>query len=225
MQNDRLHVGIIMDGNRRWAKKNDLPIKKGHEAGYEKFKQIVKKAIDQDVKYLTVYAFSTENWNRPKEQVDELVELMDKISQTNFAELDKENVRVRILGDLSKYPKIIRFRIKNAVKNTEKNTGMVVNIALSYGGRDEIVRAVKKIIANGDQVSEDQISKNLDTGNIPDPDIIIRTGEVKRLSNFLLWQSIYSEFFFVDTLWPDFTEQHFCNILREFRLRERRYGN
>lgn len=224
MANSRLHVGLIMDGNRRWAKSHSLPIKKGHEAGYETFKEIVREAIGQNVGFLTVYAFSTENWNRPKDQVDELIELMDKISQTSFSDLNKENVRVRIIGNLSMYPKIIQSRIKKAVKSTEKNTGMIVNIALSYGGRDEIVRAVNKILEKNLQITEAEVSNNLDTGEIPDPDIIIRTGGVKRLSNFLSWQSTYSELFFVDTLWPDFSRQDFANIMIEFKLRDRRYG-
>jgi undecaprenyl diphosphate synthase len=221
---DLLHVGIIMDGNRRWAKKNNLPIKSGHEAGYENFKKIVKFASSLDIKFLTVYAFSTENWSRPKDQVDELIELMDKISQTNFSELKEQNASVRILGDLSRYPKVIQSRIKKAVKETKKNSGIVVNIALSYGGRDEIVRAVNKIVSKGEEINELAINSNLDTASIPEPDIILRTGGVKRLSNFLCWQGTYSELFFVDTLWPDFTEAQFLEIIEDYKLRERRYG-
>ena len=227
-----VHVAVIMDGNGRWAEMKKVPKLQGHSQGMWAMEEIVRKADDMGIKYLTVYAFSTENWKRSREEVGGIFKLLVKFVASELRELVEKNVRVNILGDWhDRLPEDAKESVNKVIKDTEKNTGMVFNIALNYGSRAEIVRAVNYIMSNYDpstEISEEDISRALYTGdengNIPDPDLIIRTSGEERLSNFLLWQAAYSEFAFTDTLWPDFTPAEFEAMVEEYRTRERRYG-
>ena len=233
------HIAIIMDGNGRWAKKHHVPRVSGHNAGMEAMKDIVRAASDMGISYLTVYAFSTENWKRSEEEVSGIFSLLVKFVLRDLDELHKENVRVRVLGDYSVIPAAAKKSLDETIKKTENNTGMQFNIALNYGARSEIVRAVNRIIKDQllsgvdsektfQGITEEMISSYLYTGNengnIPDPDLIIRTSGEERLSNFLLWQGAYSELAFSESLWPDFTPAEFKEIIDAFGKRERRYG-
>ncbi len=229
------HVAIIMDGNGRWAEKNKVTRLTGHNQGMLAMKEIIKKADVMGIKYLTVYAFSTENWRRSQEEVGGIFKLLVKFVASELAELDENNVKVHILGDYSKIPESAYASVQRAIETTADNDGLQFNIALNYGSRAEIARAVQAIaskaaageIAPAD-VNEDMISAALYTGdengNVPDPDLIIRTSGEMRLSNFLLWQAAYSEFAFTDSLWPDFSPEEFERIVEEFTHRGRRFG-
>ena len=229
------HVAIIMDGNGRWAEKNKVTRLTGHNQGMLAMKEIIKKADVMGIKYLTVYAFSTENWRRSQEEVGGIFKLLVKFVASELAELDENNVKVHILGDYSKIPESAYASVQKAIETTADNDGLQFNIALNYGSRAEIVRAVQAIaskaaageIATSD-INEDMISAALYTGdengNVPDPDLIIRTSGEMRLSNFLLWQAAYSEFAFTDSLWPDFSPEEFEEIVEEFTHRGRRFG-
>ena len=227
-----VHVAVIMDGNGRWAEMKKVPKLQGHSQGMWAMEEIVRKADDMGIKYLTVYAFSTENWKRSREEVGGIFKLLVKFVASELRELVEKNVRVNILGDWhDRLPEDAKEAVNKVIRDTENNTGMVFNIALNYGSRAEIVRAVNYIMSNYDpstEISEEDISRALYTGdengNIPDPDLIIRTSGEERLSNFLLWQAAYSEFAFTDTLWPDFTPEEFEAMVEEYRTRERRYG-
>jgi len=229
------HVAVIMDGNGRWAQKNKVNRLQGHNAGMLAMKEIIKRADVLGIKYLTVYAFSTENWKRSAEEVGGIFGLLVKYVASELEELHQNNVKVRILGDYKKIPKTAVNSIEKALKTTEDNDGLQFSIALNYGGRQEIVRAVKKICylaengeLNGQEIDEAVVSRYLYTGdendNIPDPDLIIRTSGEERISNFLLWQSAYSEMAFSNSLWPDFTPDEFESIIEEYTKRDRRYG-
>ena len=227
-----VHVAVIMDGNGRWAEMKKVPKLQGHSQGMWAMEEIVRKADDMGIKYLTVYAFSTENWKRSREEVGGIFKLLVKFVASELRELVEKNVRVNILGDWhDRLPEDAKEAVNKVIRDTENNTGMVFNIALNYGSRAEIVRAVNYIMSNYDpstEISEEDISRALYTGdengNIPDPDLIIRTSGEERLSNFLLWQAAYSEFAFTDSLWPDFTPEEFEAMVEEYRTRERRYG-
>ena len=229
-----IHVAVIMDGNGRWAKSKGLPRLAGHNKGMKSMKEIIRHASHMGIQYLTVYAFSTENWKRQLEEVSGIFGLLVKYIDLDLDELDEENVRVRILGDVKPLPQKARDRIERATSQTDKNTGMQFNIALNYGGRMEITRAVNRIVKDMEagkvegEVTDQLISSYLYTGeengNIPDPDLIIRTSGEERLSNFLIWQGAYSELAFTDTLWPDFKPEEFEEICKEFGNRERRFG-
>lgn len=230
------HVAIIMDGNGRWAKKRFLPRVAGHNAGMLAMKEIVKASSSLGVKHLTVYAFSTENWKRSDEEVSGIFKLLVKFVESELAEIHENNVKIRILGDYSVIPEVAKQSIEKSLKLTENNTGLQFNIALNYGSRAEIVRAVNNIykdiksgvLAEDIEVDDNLISRYLYTGdengNIPDPDLIIRTSGEERLSNFLLWQSAYSEFEFTDVLWPDFTPAEYERLIEAFQNRDRRFG-
>ena len=230
------HVAIIMDGNGRWVEKNKVSRVTGHNQGMLAMKEIIKKADIMGIKYLTVYAFSTENWKRSQEEVGGIFSLLVKFVGSELAELHKNNVRVHILGDYTdRVPQAAVSSIEKALATTAANDGLQFNIALNYGSRAEIVRAVKKIAARveagelrPDEIDDELISANLYTGeengNVPDPDLIIRTSGEERLSNFLLWQAAYSEFAFTDSLWPDFTPKEFEELVIEFCSRSRRFG-
>ena len=229
------HVAVIMDGNGRWAEKNGVSRLAGHNAGMLAMKEIVKRADVMGIKYLTVYAFSTENWKRSQEEVGGIFNLLVKFVGSELAELHKQNVRVRILGDYSQVPKAAVNSVEKALKTTENNDGLQFNIALNYGGRQEILRAVQKISArvqagelDPSDITEDMITAALYTGeengSMPDPDLIIRTSGEERLSNFLLWQCAYSELAFTDSLWPDFTPDEFEEMVIAFGKRSRRFG-
>jgi len=220
------HIAIIMDGNGRWAKKRSLPRSAGHAAGSKNFKDIARYCNKIGLHYLTVYAFSTENWKRPKEEVDNIMNILrDYLKDTN--NFKNENIRLRFIGDISALDSDIIALIEKAEKDSENATGLNLNIALNYGGRDEIVHAVKKIIEHNisaDNVTEELVSNNLYTAGMPDPDFIIRPSGEFRLSNYLIWQSAYAEYWFSDVLWPDFKPKHLDEAIEEFNRRNRRFG-
>lgn len=230
-KNNLEHIAIIMDGNGRWAQKRNLPRSAGHKKGAEVVKEIAKEANNRGIRYLTLYAFSTENWNRPKEEVDTLMGLLRQYLKSDFSELHKNNIRIRVIGERSMLDKDIVTQIAKLENDTAQNSGMVLCLAISYGSRLEIVQAAKKIAAlvkKGDMSESDVdiklFSDMLYTKDIPDPDLLIRTSGEQRISNFLLWQSAYSELFFSPTLWPDFTVRELDDIINQFNSRERRYG-
>jgi undecaprenyl diphosphate synthase len=225
------HIAIIMDGNGRWANKRALPRVFGHKAGMETLKEILRKCSDLGIEILTVYAFSTENWNRPTDEVSYLMNLLIEYMRKELNELNKNNVKVKILGDLSPLPKGTREEVEKAVSLTENNAGIQFNIALNYGSRAEIINACKEIAEDykegkitKEQITDDLISSYLFTSGDVEPDLIIRTSGEKRLSNFLLWQGAYSELVFVDEMWPDFNSKHLEKAIIEFQKRDRRFG-
>lgn len=228
------HVAIIMDGNGRWAKQHGLPRLVGHNAGMEAMKEIVRRSSDLGIEYLTVYAFSTENWKRTEEEVSGIFRLLVKFVKLDLHELVEKNVRVCTLGDYSVIPDAARKSLEQTLEATKDNTGLQFNIALNYGSRAEIVRAVNRIAEDRDagkippEITEELISRYLYTGdecgNVPDPDLIIRTSGEERLSNFLLWQSAYSEFVFTDVLWPDFSPEIYEEMIEIYQSRDRRFG-
>ena len=221
------HIAIIMDGNRRWAKERFLPTASGHKKGVEALKNIVKAAHKFGVKYVTVYAFSTENWNRPKDEVNFLMELLATTIAGEVLELDKNNVKLKFIGELSKLSDKLQNILSDAEEKTENNTGVNLQIAINYGSRNEMVSAVKSIVEKGikaEDVTEDLISDSLYTSEIPDPDLLIRTGGEKRISNYLLWQIAYSEVYVTNVYWPDFNEDELAKSIIEFSERQRRYG-
>ena len=216
-------VGIILDGNRRWAKKNGVSKLEGHRLGMETLKKTVRFVRDSDIKHLIVYAFSTENWSRDKDEVSYLMDLFREAIKKEMNELGKENVKVRFVGQRERFSEDLQQSMDEIEKETAENEAITLWVCLSYGGRAEIVAAANAA-AKSDLITEELLAKNLWTAEMPDPDIIIRTGGEKRLSNFLLWQSAYSELFFTDTLCPDFNKGEFDAILAEFATRERRRG-
>ncbi|MDD5923122.1 MAG: isoprenyl transferase [Eubacteriales bacterium] len=228
------HVAIIMDGNGRWAKKRNLPRVMGHNAGMQAMKEIVRRASDLGIKYLTVYAFSTENWKRSEEEITGIFRLLVKFVGLDLGELKEQNVRVRVFGDYSCIPARAKASMDEMLEETKDNTGLQFNIALNYGGRLDITRAVNHLaekVRSGEitgEITEDMISRALysgdENGDVPDPDVIIRTSGEERISNFLLWQAAYSEFVFTDVLWPDFTPEIFEQTLEQYQSRDRRFG-
>ena len=229
MNNIPRHIAIIMDGNGRWARKRGLSRSMGHREGSVTLKKIVEACYNLGVKYLTVYAFSTENWSRPKEEVDELMKLLLEYLKNAEKELKGKNVRIRVIGDRKRLPAEIVSEIERVEEKTSHNDGLIFIIALNYGGRQEIVDAVNAIaedIKNGNitEINEEVISQRLYTRDIPDPDLLIRTSGELRLSNFLIWQSSYSELFFSDVLWPDFTPKHLEEAILSYQGRQRRFG-
>lgn len=221
------HIAIIMDGNRRWAKEKNLPSAMGHKKGVDSLKNILRACNDFSIKYLTVYAFSTENWNRKKEEVEFLMNLVAVTLTNELAEMHKENVQIHFIGDLTKLSDKLQKILANAVETTKNNTGVVLQIALNYGSRDEIVHAVQKIVESGvksDEIDEQLISENLYTAGVPDPDILIRTSGEQRISNYLLWQIAYSEIIIRSEFWPDFDKNSLKDSILEFGKRQRRYG-
>ncbi|MGG7057639.1 isoprenyl transferase [Clostridium nigeriense] len=225
------HVAIIMDGNGRWAKKRKLPRTVGHKAGVETIRRVIKEAHILGIKFLTLYAFSTENWKRPDDEVSALMKLLVEYLRSELAELNRNGVVIKILGDITKLPIDAQKEVLNAIEITKNNTGVVLNIAFNYGGRDEIIRAVKLIskeVEDGNisvsDINEGLLEKYLYTSNIPDPDLIIRPSGEQRISNFLLWQCAYSEFWYSNVCWPDFKEEHLRKAIYDYQHRDRRYG-
>ena len=221
------HIAIIMDGNRRWAKEKDLPSAMGHKKGVEALKTTLRACDDFGIKYLTVYAFSTENWNRKKEEVDFLMELLALTLTNELAEMHAEGVKISFIGDISKLSSKLQKILANSVETTKNNTGVNLQIAFNYGARDEILHAVKSIAEKGlkpDEITEETISQNLYTKNIPDPDLLIRTGGEMRISNYLLWQIAYSEILVIKEYWPEFGKESLANAVKEFHNRQRRFG-
>lgn len=226
-----VHIAIIMDGNGRWAKKRALPRIAGHNEGMKTVRKITRSANRIGVKVLTLYAFSTENWKRPKLEVDFLMKLPEEFLSTFLPELIEENVRVEMIGDMEQLPAHTKKAVQNAMDKTAGNDGLILNFALNYGSRTEIVQAVQAIIqdvSSGDlteqEVTDKTISSYLMTGHLPEPDLLIRTSGEHRLSNFMLWQLAYTEFFFTDVLWPDFSEEHLFEAIASFQKRSRRFG-
>ena len=226
MQKGPAHVGIIMDGNGRWAKERGLPRLEGHRQGTETADRMVTHARELGISYLTLYAFSVENWQRPKGEVDGLMILLREFLLSRQEKLVRNNVRLRAIGDLSKLPAPTYSTLVDTMDMTATCDQMTLTLALSYGGRDELLRSFKKIFVDlrNHDITESDVSLHLDTSFLPDPDLIIRTSGEHRLSNFLLWQSAYAELVFTETLWPDFTEADFDLALTEFKRRERRFG-
>ena len=221
------HIAIIMDGNRRWAKEKNLPSAMGHKRGVDALKTTLRACKDFGIKYLTVYAFSTENWKRKKEEVDFLMELLAITLTNELAEMHSEGVVISFIGDISKLSDKLQKILSNSVETTKNNTGVHLQIAFNYGARDEIVHAVKSIVAKGvksEDITEEMISENLYTKNIPDPDLLIRTGGEKRISNYLLWQIAYSEILVTDEYWPEFGRDSLAEAVEEFKNRQRRFG-
>lgn len=225
------HIAIIMDGNRRWAREKGLDYRVGHKEGAKTLEKIVRYSKDVGIKYITVYAFSTENWKRSKEEVGALMFLLKSYLDDYGKRADTENIRVKVLGNISALSDGLQKSIRNVEERTKENNGIVFSIALNYGGRDEIVHAVKDIvndcqngILNVDQITEETISNYLYTKEIPDPDLVIRTSGELRTSNFLPWQIVYSEFLFLDKYWPDFSEEDIDNAIIEYQKRNRKFG-
>jgi len=225
------HVAIIMDGNGRWAKKRGLPKLAGHRAGARSVDEITAAAAKLGVKVLTLYAFSTENWKRPKMEVEGLFRLLEKHLKKEEARLNKNNIKLSVVGDITALPASTQKLIRAVMGSTAGNTGMVLNIALNYGSRAEMLEAVRKLAKDAaagaispEEIDEKLFSSSLYTKNLPDPDLLIRTSGEKRISNFLLWQLSYAEFYFTEKLWPDFREADFKKAVREYGRRERRYG-
>jgi undecaprenyl diphosphate synthase len=225
------HVAIIMDGNGRWAKARGLPRLAGHKAGVEALRRTVRNAADLGISWLTVYAFSSENWSRPKSEVSDLMGLLKLFIRRDLAELHQNGVRVRIVGERADLQPDIAALLDEAESLTENNRAINLVIAFNYGGRDELVRAARKIAADAlagkialGEITSETVAKALDTNDIPDPDLVIRTSGEMRLSNFLLWQAAYSEFVFEPCYWPDFTREHLAEALRQYAARERRFG-
>ncbi len=225
------HIAIIMDGNGRWAKKRSLPRKAGHKAGAEALERIIDDCRALGVKHLTVYAFSTENWKRSQEEVDAIMDLLRQYLKTYFRRFMKDNVKMNVIGEISRLDGDIQEQIREIEKLSKDKDGLFVHIALNYGGRDELCRAVQKLAVqiekgalDSETITEDTIESFLDTAGTPDPELVIRTSGEERISNFLLWQIAYSEFYFTDTLWPDFNRQSLEEAIYSYQNRERRFG-
>ena len=218
------HVAIIMDGNGRWGSKHKKSRNLGHKEGLKTVEKIIKVSIKNKIKYLTLFAFSTENWKRPKKEIKFLFNLLETFLLNKISELNRQNIKLKIIGKKISSKKINNLLIKSE-KKTFKNKGLQINLALNYGSKYELVQSLKTIIKNKKIINEKNISKNLFTKNVPDPDLLIRTGNTQRLSNFLLWQLAYSEIFFEKKLWPDFSENDYNRILNKFRKIKRNFGN
>ncbi|NCP87624.1 MAG: isoprenyl transferase [Anaerolineae bacterium CG_4_9_14_3_um_filter_57_17] len=221
------HVAIIMDGNGRWAVKRGLPRLAGHRAGTENLRRIIRACVEFGVKYLTIYAFSTENWGRPREEVDGLMHILEDVIDHELKELNQQGVQIRHIGRLDQLAASIQKKVLDAVKTTQHNDRLVLNVAFNYGGRDEIVQAIQQIIRDGvsaEKITPDLVSSYLYTAGVPDPDLIIRTSGELRISNFLIWQAAYAEWFVTPIYWPDFGKEEFLKALETFSNRDRRYG-
>jgi undecaprenyl diphosphate synthase len=218
------HVAVIMDGNGRWGLKNKNSRNAGHKAGLNTVEKIIKETIKNKIRFLTLYAFSTENWKRPKKEIDYLFNLLENFLINRIQELHKQNIKLKIVG-VKNFSSKLNKLLNLAEKKTSKNKKLQINLALNYGSKFEILNAFKDIKKNKEKVTEKNLTKYLQTKNIPDPDLLIRTGNTKRLSNFLLWQLAYSEIFFEKKLWPDFTEKNYNNIIKKFKNIKRNFGN
>jgi undecaprenyl diphosphate synthase len=221
------HVAIIMDGNGRWATQRGLPRSAGHRAGTENIRRLIERCADHGVQYLTLYAFSTENWTRPQKEVRFLIRLLALYLRRELENLHRNNVRIRHLGHIEALPGYLQSRVRAAIELTEANDGITLNLCFNYGGRDEIVTAVREIVRKeipADEITAETIAAHLFTSECPDPDLVIRTGAEQRISNFLVWQAAYAELYFTDVLWPDFDRHALFGALAEYAARERRFG-
>ena len=217
------HVAIIMDGNGRWGLKYRNSRIEGHKEGLKTVETIIKSSIKNKIKFLPLYAFSTENWKRPKKEINYLFKLLENFLSKKLDDIHKQNIRIKVLG-YKKFSKKLNFLLNFAEKKTIKNSKLQINLALNYGSKSEIINAFKKIKRNKIKINEKNLEKNLQTNNIPDPDILIRTGNTKRLSNFLLWQLAYTEIFFEKKLWPAFSEKDYIKIIKEYKNVKRNFG-
>jgi undecaprenyl diphosphate synthase len=221
------HIAIIMDGNGRWASARGLPRLAGHRAGTENLRSIIKACVEFGVKYLTIYAFSTENWGRPRDEVEGLMNIFDEVFVRELNELNRQGAQLRHVGRLDGVRPSMVEKIKNGIETTKNNDKLILNVAFNYGGRDEIVSVIQKMIADGiapEQVDEQMIGEYLFTSGSPDPDLVIRTSGEMRASNFLLWQSAYSEWIFPDVYWPDFGREELLEAIIDYSQRDRRFG-
>lgn len=221
------HVAIIMDGNGRWARERGLPRLAGHRAGVENLRRILEAAAEYGIKYLTIYAFSTENWERPPAEVRGLINILEDVIDRELDSLHENGVQLRHLGQLERLSEELQAKVLHAIDLTKDNDRLVLNVAWNYGGRDEIVQAIQRMIEDGlkpEDITEERVCEYLYTRNCPDPDLIIRTSGEMRVSNFLIWQGAYSEWFVTPTYWPEFGPEELLNALHEFAQRERRYG-
>ena len=217
------HVAIIMDGNGRWGLKNRNSRNAGHKAGLNTVEKIIKESLKQKIKFLTLYAFSTENWKRPKKEVNYLFNLLENFLINRIEELHKQNIKLKIIGT-KKFSKKLNNLLNLSEKKTSQNSKLQINLALNYGSKSELINAFKKLKQKNDLITERKVEKYLETKNIPDPEILIRTGNTKRLSNFLLWQIAYSEIFFEKKLWPEFNEKDLIRIIRKYKKIKRNFG-
>ena len=226
---DRLprHVAMIMDGNGRWALSRGLPRLAGHKAGTENLRRVIRTSVEFGIKYLTIYAFSTENWGRPPEEVKGLMYILEDVIDKELAELNKEGVQLRHIGRLERLAPSLQKKVLHAIELTKNNDRLILNVAFNYGGRDEIVNAIQNIMKDGiaaEDVTDELVSRYLYTAGVPDPDLIIRTSGELRVSNFLIWQAAYSEWYVTPTYWPDFNKEEYRRALETFAGRDRRYG-
>tara|TARA_Y100000589_G_scaffold319437_1_gene348001 strand:+ start:450 stop:1124 length:675 start_codon:yes stop_codon:yes gene_type:complete len=217
------HVAIIMDGNGRWGIKNKNSRNAGHKAGLNTVEKIIKETIRNNIKFLTLYAFSTENWKRPKKEINYLFSLLENFLSRRIEDLNKQNIKLKIIG-VKNFSSKLNKLLSKSEKKTSKNTKLQINLALNYGSKFELINALKNLRKSKDEINEKNLTKYLQTKNIPDPDILIRTGDTKRLSNFLLWQLAYSEIFFEKKLWPDFNEKDYNKIIKKFKGIKRNFG-
>lgn len=218
------HIAFIMDGNGRWAKNKHLPRSMGHREGVLAMRKVVEACYKRGVEIVSFYAFSTENWSRPKEEIETLFDMLEKFAKSEIPKYAKRNFIIRVMGDLTALPKNVSDALQDNMKLCDGNDGMIVNLGINYGGRDEIVHAVNQLLAKGLQPTVQNISDNLYTSGLADPDLMVRSSGEVRLSNFMLWQLSYSEMIFVDTLWPDFDSKTIDEIIAQFNKRERRFG-
>ena len=218
------HVAIIMDGNGRWGLKYKNSRNAGHKAGLHAVEKIIKETINQKIKYLTLYAFSTENWKRPKAEINYLFSLLENFLVRRIDELHRQNIKLKIIGVKNFSTKLNKL-LNSAEKKTSKNSQLQINLALNYGSKFELINAIKKMIKKNDKINEKNLTKYFQTKGIPDPDILIRTGNTKRLSNFLLWQVAYSEIFFEKKLWPSFNDKDYKKVIKKFKTIKRNFGN
>ena len=218
------HVAIIMDGNGRWGLKHNKSRNAGHKAGLKSVERIIKRSIEYNIKFLTLFAFSTENWKRPKKEINYLFNLLESFLISKIDEFHKQNIKLKVIGKKN-FSKKLNLLLNLAEKKTSKNSKIQINLALNYGSKFELINAIKKIVKNNFNINEKNIEKFLYTKNVPNPDLLIRTGNTKRLSNFLLWQLAYSEIFFEKKLWPDFNENDYSKIITKFKKVKRNYGN
>ena len=217
------HVAIIMDGNGRWGLKHKNSRNEGHKTGLYAVEKIIKETIKQKIKYLTLYTFSTENWNRPKKEINFLFKLLENFLSSKINNLNDQNIKLKIIG-VKNFSKKLNKLLNFAEKKTSKNNRLQINLALNYGSKNEIINAIKKLNKKKNKINAENLSHNLQTKNIPDPEILIRTGNTKRLSNFLLWQLAYAEIFFEKKLWPDFNEKDYIKIIKKFKSIKRNFG-
>jgi undecaprenyl diphosphate synthase len=218
------HVAIIMDGNGRWGLKHKNSRNAGHKEGVRTVEKIIKASVKNKIKFLTLYAFSTENWKRPKKEINFLFNLLESFLLNKIEDLHKQNIKLKILG-YKKFSLKLNKLLNKSEKKTSKNTKLQINLALNYGSKSELINAFKKVHKNNKRINEKNLVKNLQTKDIPDPDLLIRTGNTKRLSNFLLWQLAYSEIFFEKKLWPDFNEKDYNDIIKNYKKIKRNFGN